>query len=72
MSAATLLGLSSMVVPAKGLDGFIFAVGFFVGWPVILFMMAERLRNLGRFTFADIASYRLDQARSAPLPPWVR
>ena len=60
MSAATLLGLSSMVF-AKGLDGFLFAVGFFVGWPVILFMMAERLRNLGRFTFADIASYRLDQ-----------
>ena len=59
MSAATLLGLSSMVF-AKGLDGFLFAVGFFVGWPVILFMMAERLRNLGRFTFADIASYRLD------------
>ena len=70
MSAATLLGLSSMVF-AKGLDGFIFAVGF-VGWPVILFMMAERLRNLGRFTFADIASYRLTKARSAPLPPWVR
>lgn len=62
MSAATLLGLSSMVF-AKGLDGFIFAVGFFVGWPVILFMMAERLRNLGRFTFADIASYRLDQGK---------
>ena len=60
MSAATLLGLSSMVF-AKGLDGFLLAVGFFVGWPVILFMMAERLRNLGRFTFADIASYRLDQ-----------
>jgi len=62
MSAATLLGLSSMVF-AKGLDGFIFAVGFFAGWPVILFMMAERLRNLGRFTFADIASYRLDQGK---------
>lgn len=62
MSAATLLGLSSMVF-SKGLDGFIFAIGFFVGWPVILFLMAERLRNLGRYTFADIASYRLDQTR---------
>ncbi|MCK6396576.1 MAG: cation acetate symporter [Zoogloea sp.] len=60
MSAATLLGLSAMVF-AKGLDGFIYAIGFFVGWPVILFLMAERLRNLGKFTFADIASYRLDQ-----------
>ncbi len=60
MSAATLLGLSAMTF-AKGLDGFIYAIGFFVGWPVILFLMAERLRNLGKFTFADIASYRLDQ-----------
>jgi cation/acetate symporter len=60
MSAATLLGLSAMVF-AKGLDGFIYAIDFFVGWPVILFLMAERLRNLGKFTFADIASYRLDQ-----------
>ncbi|WP_418648611.1 cation acetate symporter [Thauera butanivorans] len=61
MSAATLLGLSAMTF-AKGLDGFIFAIGFFVGWPVILFLMAERLRNLGKFTFADIASYRLEQS----------
>ncbi len=61
MSAATLLGLSALTF-AKGLDGFIYAIGFFVGWPVILFLMAERLRNLGRFTFADIASYRLEQS----------
>lgn len=62
MSAATLLGLTSMVY-FTGFDGFIYAVCFFVGWPVILFLIAERLRNLGRFTFADIASYRLDQNR---------
>jgi cation/acetate symporter len=62
MSAATLLGLSSLVY-AKGFDGFIYAISFFVGWPIILFLVAERLRNLGRFTFADIASYRLDQNR---------
>jgi len=62
MSAATLLGLSSMVY-AKGFDGFVYTIGFFVGWPIILFLMAERLRNLGKFTFADIASYRLDQAK---------
>ncbi|MCB1901180.1 cation acetate symporter [Cognatazoarcus halotolerans] len=62
MSAATLLGLSALTF-SKGLDGFIYAIGFFVGWPVILFLMAERLRNLGKFTFADIASYRLDQNR---------
>lgn len=62
MSAATLLGLSSLVF-AKGYDAFIYTIGFFVGWPIILFLMAERLRNLGKFTFADIASYRLDQTR---------
>ncbi len=60
MSAATLLGLSGMVF-ARGFDGFIYTVGFFVGWPVIMFLMAERLRNLGKYTFADIASYRLQQ-----------
>ena len=62
MSAATLLGLSSLVF-TKGFDGFVYTISFFVGWPIILFLMAERLRNLGRFTFADIASYRLDQNR---------
>ncbi|WP_101049210.1 cation acetate symporter [Macromonas nakdongensis] len=62
MSAATLLGLTSMVF-FKGYDGFVYAVCFFIGWPIILFLMAERLRNLGKFTFADIASYRLDQNR---------
>ncbi|MBW7900069.1 MAG: cation acetate symporter [Rhodocyclaceae bacterium] len=62
MSAATLLGLSSLIY-AKGFDGFIYTISFFVGWPIILFLMAERLRNLGKFTFADIASYRLDQSK---------
>ena len=62
MSAATLLGLSSMVF-ATGYDGFLYATGFFVGWPVIMFLLAERLRNLGKFTFADIAAYRLDKNR---------
>ena len=55
MSAATLLGLSSLVF-AKGYDGFVYTISFFVGWPIILFLMAERLRNLGHLTFADIAS----------------
>jgi cation/acetate symporter len=62
MSAATLLGLSSLVF-AKGYDGFIYIIGFFVGWPIVTFLMAERLRNLGRYTFADIVSFRLDQTR---------
>ena len=61
MSAATLLGLSSLVF-LRGYDGFVYTISFFIGWPVILFMLAERMRNLGRFTFADIASYRLEQS----------
>lgn len=62
MSAATLLGLTAMVY-TSGLDGYIYMICFFAGWPLILFMMAERLRNLGRFTFADITAYRLDQGK---------
>ena len=62
MSAATLLGLTAMVF-TSGYDGYIYMMAFFAGWPIILFLMAERLRNLGKFTFADIASYRLDQNR---------
>lgn len=61
MSAATLLGLTSLVYAKGFYDTFVYAVGFFVGWPVILFLMAERLRNLGRFTFADIVAFRLSR-----------
>ncbi|MDG4583722.1 MAG: cation acetate symporter [Candidatus Competibacter sp.] len=60
MSAATLLGLTSMTY-FQGFDGYIYCICFYVGWPFIMFIMAERLRNLGKFTFADITSYRLDQ-----------
>ncbi|WP_298749453.1 cation acetate symporter [uncultured Arcobacter sp.] len=60
MSAASFLGLSGLVY-LKGYDGLVYAVGFLVGWPVILFLMAEKLRNLGKYTFADIAAYRLGQ-----------
>ncbi len=62
MSAATLLGLTAMMY-AQGVDAYIYMLSFFVGWPVILFLMAERLRNLGKFTFADITAYRLDQGK---------
>ncbi|WP_419770421.1 MAG: cation acetate symporter [Candidatus Marinarcus sp.] len=60
MSAASFLGISGLVY-LQGFDGLVYAVGFLVGWPVILFLMAEKLRNLGKFTFADIAAYRLGQ-----------
>ncbi len=60
MSAASFLGISALVF-GSGFDGLIYSIGFLVGWPVIMFLIAERLRNLGKFTFADVASYRLDQ-----------
>ncbi|EKE17102.1 MAG: hypothetical protein ACD_10C00620G0003 [uncultured bacterium] len=60
MSAASFLGISAAVM-ASGYDGLIFSIGFLVGWPVITFLMAERLRNLGKFTFADVAGYRFKQ-----------
>jgi len=60
MSAAAFLGVSGMVF-GKGVDGVFYTVGWTVGWPLILFMIAERLRNLGKYTFADVASYRLGQ-----------
>jgi len=60
MSAASFLGISAAVF-LDGFDGLIYAIGFLVGWPVITFLMAERLRNLGRFTFADVAAYRFHQ-----------
>jgi cation/acetate symporter len=60
MSAASFLGISAAVM-ANGYDGLIYSIGFLVGWPVITFLMAERLRNLGKFTFADVAGYRFKQ-----------
>ncbi len=61
MSAASFLGISAAVM-ASGYDGLIYSIGFLVGWPVITFLLAERLRNLGKFTFADVAGYRFKQA----------
>ena len=60
MSAASFLGISAQIF-ADGYDGLIYSIGFLVGWPIILFLMAERLRNLGRYTFADVASFRFAQ-----------
>ena len=60
MSAASFLGISALVF-GSGFDGLIYSIGFLVGWPVVTFLVAERLRNLGKYTFADVASYRLEQ-----------
>jgi cation/acetate symporter len=60
MSAASFLGISGLVY-MSGYDGLIYSVGFLVGWPIVTFMIAEPLRNLGKFTFADVASFRFGQ-----------
>ncbi len=60
MSAASFLGITGMVY-TKGYDGLIYSIGFLVGWPVILFLMSEQLRNLGKYTFADVAAFRFSQ-----------
>ncbi|MDE2368893.1 MAG: cation acetate symporter [Burkholderiales bacterium] len=60
MSAASFLGISAAVM-ASGYDGLIYSIGFLVGWPVVTFLLAERLRNLGKFTFADVAAFRFAQ-----------
>ena len=60
MSAASFLGIAALVY-ANGYDGLIYSIGFLVGWPIVMFLMAERLRNLGKYTFSDVVSYRLEQ-----------
>jgi cation/acetate symporter len=60
MSAASFLGISGLVY-LNGYDGLIYSVGWLVGWPIVTFLIAEPLRNLGKFTFADVASFRFDQ-----------
>lgn len=59
MSAASFLGISGLVF-YSGFDGLIYSIGFLVGWPIILFILAEKLKNLGKYTFADATSIRLE------------
>jgi cation/acetate symporter len=60
MSAASFLGISALVY-TNGYDGLIYSIGFLVGWPIIVTLLAERLRNLGKFTYADVITYRLQE-----------
>lgn len=60
LSAASFLGIAGMVY-VSGFDGMIYAIGFLFGWPIVMFLIAERLRNLGRYSFADVTSFRLKQ-----------
>src|SRR5690349_18277967 len=58
MSAASFLGIAGLV-STTGFDGLIYSTGWLVGWPVVLFLVAEPLRNLGKYTFADVLASRL-------------
>ncbi len=60
MSAASFLGIAGLVA-LSGFDGLIYSIGFLVGWPVVVCLIAEPLRNLGRFTFSDVVAFRLQQ-----------
>src|SRR5712692_8884636 len=60
MSAASFLGIAGLV-SLSGFDGLIYSTGWLVGWPVVLFLIAEPLRNLGKYTFADVVAYRMRQ-----------
>ena len=60
MSAASFLGITGLV-STSGFDGLIYSTGWLVGWPIVLFLIAEPLRNLGRYTFTDVVSFRLRQ-----------
>lgn len=60
LSAAALLGIAG-IVTSNGFDGMVYSIGWLVGWPIILFLIVEPLRNVGKFTFADVVAYRLSQ-----------
>lgn len=60
LSAASFLGIVGAVA-LNGYDGFLYSIGFFVAWLVALLLVAEPLRNTGKFTMADVLSFRLNQ-----------
>jgi cation/acetate symporter len=60
MSAASFLGIAGLVA-LSGFDGLIYSIGFLVGWPIVMFLIAEPLRNLCRYTFTDVVALRLRQ-----------
>jgi len=59
MSAATLLGITGLMF-FRGYDGYVLAFAIIIGWAIMLMVIAERFRNLGRYTFVDVISYRLE------------
>ncbi|NLA88810.1 MAG: cation/acetate symporter ActP [Alcaligenaceae bacterium] len=66
LSAASFLGIAGMVY-VSGFDGMVYAIGFMFGWPAVMFLIAERLRNLGQYNFADVTAFRLKQTQMRTL-----
>ena len=64
LSAASFLGIAGAIA-VYGYDGFLYSIGFLVAWLVALLLVAELLRNTGRFTMADVLSFRLQAATGA-------
>jgi cation/acetate symporter len=60
MSAAAFLGVAGLIA-FKGMDGFLYSVSWYVAFVVVLLVVAEAVRNTGKYTFADIISFRLDE-----------
>ncbi len=60
LSAAAFLGLTG-IMTTSGFDGVVYALGFLMGWPVLMFLVAEPLRMMGRFSFADVLAARLSE-----------
>nr|WP_238122830.1 MULTISPECIES: cation acetate symporter [unclassified Xanthobacter] len=60
LSAGAFLGLTGLIF-ANGFDGYIFAIGYSTGMPIVVFLLAERLRQMGKFTFSDVVSVHLDE-----------
>src|ERR1700716_1896361 len=60
MSAASFLGIAG-IIALSGYDGFLYSIGFLVAWLVALLLVAELLRNSGRFTMADVLAFRMRQ-----------
>jgi cation/acetate symporter len=60
MSAASFLGIAGLIA-IFGYDGFLYSIGFLVAWLVALLLVAELLRNSGRFTMADVLAFRMKQ-----------
>lgn len=54
------------MVFSSGFDGLLYSLGFMVGWPIVLFLVAERLRNLGKYNLSDVVSFRLEENQSVP------